>query len=133
MKNNLRPRTILIVTAMIAMNALAVRSQVAKPVLVALNKAENNLAIIDPVTMKVTAKVPTGDGPHEVVLSADGKTAYAANYGGTAGAGKWKSGGGNREEKEMGRVKGVNQKEAQGGKKGGGKTQYSTEEKPDMR
>lgn len=52
-----------------------------KPVLVALNKSDATLAIIDPATMKVTGKVPTGDGPHEVVLSADGKTAYVANYG----------------------------------------------------
>lgn len=52
-----------------------------KPVLVALNKNDATLAIIDPVSMKVTAKVPTGDGPHEVVLSGDGKIAYVANYG----------------------------------------------------
>lgn len=52
-----------------------------KPVLVALNKAEANMAIIDPATMTVKGKVPVGDGPHEVVLSADGKTAYVANYG----------------------------------------------------
>jgi YVTN family beta-propeller protein len=52
-----------------------------KPVLVVLNKNEASLTIIDPETMKVTGKVPTGDGPHEVVLSTDGKTAYVANYG----------------------------------------------------
>lgn len=52
-----------------------------KPVLVALNKADSTLAIIDPTTMKVVSKVPTGDSPHEVVLSADGKTAFVANYG----------------------------------------------------
>ena len=46
-----------------------------KPVLVALNKGEANMAIIDPATMTVTGKVAVGDGPHEVVLSADGKTA----------------------------------------------------------
>lgn len=55
--------------------------QTAKPVLVVLNKNEANMAIIDPVTMKITAKVPVGDGPHEVVLSTDGKTAFVANYG----------------------------------------------------
>lgn len=55
-----------------------------KPVLVALNKAEATMAIIDPTSMKVTAKVPTGDGPHEVVLSMDGRTAYVANYGNQA-------------------------------------------------
>lgn len=52
-----------------------------KPVLVALNKNDATLSIIDPATMKVTSTVPTGDSPHEVVLSADGKTAFVANYG----------------------------------------------------
>jgi YVTN family beta-propeller protein len=52
-----------------------------KPVLVALNKADATLAIIDPSDMKITAKVPTGYSPHEVVLTPDGKTAYVANYG----------------------------------------------------
>ena len=52
-----------------------------KGVLVALNKAEASMTIIDPSSMKVTAKVPVGYGPHEVVLSPDGKTAYVANYG----------------------------------------------------
>jgi YVTN family beta-propeller protein len=55
--------------------------QTSKPVLVALNKDDSTLAIIDPSTMKVVSKVPTGDSPHEVVLSADGKTAFVANYG----------------------------------------------------
>ncbi len=52
-----------------------------KPVLVVLNKSDATLSIIDPTTMKVTAAVPTGDSPHEVVLSPDGKTAFVANYG----------------------------------------------------
>ena len=52
-----------------------------KPVLVALNKADATLAIIDPSDMKITAKVPTGFSPHEVVLTPDGKTAFVANYG----------------------------------------------------
>jgi YVTN family beta-propeller protein len=55
--------------------------QPAKPVLVALNKDESTLAIIDPSTMRVVSKVPVGDSPHEVVLSADGRTAFVANYG----------------------------------------------------
>jgi YVTN family beta-propeller protein len=64
-----------------------VLTQTAKPALAVLNKAEANMAIIDPVSMKVVAKVAVGDGPHEVVFSADGKTAYAANYGGAQGPG----------------------------------------------
>lgn len=65
---------------LVASAAAELQAQV-KPVLVALNKAENTLSIIDPSTMKATAKVPTGEGPHEVVLSPDGKTAYVSNYG----------------------------------------------------
>lgn len=52
-----------------------------KPVLVALNKGAASMVIVDPATMKITATVPVGDGPHEVVLSTDGKTAFVANYG----------------------------------------------------
>jgi len=52
-----------------------------KPVLVVLNKTDNDMVTVDPATMKVTGRVAVGDGPHEVVLSEDGKTAYVANYG----------------------------------------------------
>ena len=62
-------------------NYVIVIGQTSKPVLVALNKADSTLAIVDPNEMKVIGKVPTGDSPHEVVLSADGKTAFVANYG----------------------------------------------------
>jgi len=50
--------------------------------LLVLNKAEATLAIVDPLTMQVVGRVPTGDGPHEVATSADGRTAYVTNYGG---------------------------------------------------
>src|SRR6185503_8842886 len=62
-------------------NYIIVIGQTTTPVLVALNKADSTLAIIDPSTMKIISKVATGDSPHEVVLSADGKTAFVANYG----------------------------------------------------
>jgi YVTN family beta-propeller protein len=50
--------------------------------LLALSKGDHVLAIIDPVTLKVIARVPVGSDPHEVVASADGKTAYVTIYGG---------------------------------------------------
>ena len=50
--------------------------------LLALSKGDHVLAIIDPVTLKVTARVPVGSDPHEVIASADGKTAYVTIYGG---------------------------------------------------
>ena len=49
--------------------------------LLVLNKEEATLAIVDPASGKVLGRVPTGEGPHELVVSADGKTAYASNYG----------------------------------------------------
>ena len=52
-----------------------------KPVLAVLNKDEATMVLIDPISMKITGKVPVGNGPHEVVLSTDGKTAFVANYG----------------------------------------------------
>jgi len=53
------------------------------PVLLVLNKEDATLAIVDAASGKVTGLVPTGDGPHEVVASPDGKLAFASNYGGT--------------------------------------------------
>ncbi|MGZ3763757.1 MAG: YncE family protein [Mucilaginibacter sp.] len=50
--------------------------------LLALSKGDHILAIIDPVTLKVVARVPVGSDPHEVVASTDGKTAYVTIYGG---------------------------------------------------
>lgn len=62
-------------------NHVIVIGQTNKPVLVALNKQESTLAIIDPTEMKLLGKVPTGDNPHEVIILPDGKTAVVANYG----------------------------------------------------
>lgn len=49
--------------------------------LLVLNKNEASLAILDPADLKILGKVPVGDSPHEVIASADGKTAFVANYG----------------------------------------------------
>ena len=51
------------------------------PALLVLNKEEATLAIVDPVSFAIAAKVPTGPDPHEVAASADGKWAFVSNYG----------------------------------------------------
>jgi len=56
-------------------------AQTPKETLLALSKREHTLAIVDPATLKVLAKVPIGNDPHEVIASADGATAYVSNYG----------------------------------------------------
>jgi YVTN family beta-propeller protein len=52
--------------------------------LLVLSKRAHTLSIVDPVSLKVVASAPVGNDPHEVVASADGKTAYVSNYGGGA-------------------------------------------------
>ncbi len=54
--------------------------------LLVLEKAANNLVIIDPVSQQILARVPVGNDPHEVIASEDGKTAYISNYGRGTGA-----------------------------------------------
>jgi YVTN family beta-propeller protein len=49
--------------------------------LLVLSKHDNMLAIVDPSSMKVIARMPAGNDPHEVIASTDGKTAYISNYG----------------------------------------------------
>ena len=50
--------------------------------LLALSKANHTLAIVDPTTLKIVARIPVGQDPHEMVASADGRTAYVCIYGG---------------------------------------------------
>src|ERR1700693_1318928 len=49
--------------------------------LLVLAKHDDTLAIVDPLSLKVLSRIPVGNDPHEVIGSADGKTAYVSNYG----------------------------------------------------
>ena len=49
--------------------------------LLALSKQQHTLAIVDPRTLTVVARIPVGEDPHEVIASTDGRTAYVSNYG----------------------------------------------------
>jgi YVTN family beta-propeller protein len=51
------------------------------PMLLVLEKADKSLALIDPASLKVIARVPAGEDPHEIVASEDGRFAYISNYG----------------------------------------------------
>ncbi|MBD0326271.1 MAG: hypothetical protein ICV68_07565, partial [Pyrinomonadaceae bacterium] len=53
----------------------------AQSYLLVISKPGDSLLIIDPATLKTLGRVPTGEGPHEVIAAPDGKTAYVANYG----------------------------------------------------
>ena len=80
----MKPKSIAVavIVAIIAIATTAqAQTQTPSPALLVLNKAENSLAILDPATQKVVARIPTGEGPHEVAASSDGKMAVVTNYG----------------------------------------------------
>ena len=58
------------------------QSSATDPRLLILSKNEQMLSIVDPATLKIVGRVPTGPDPHEVVASDDGTRAYVSNYGG---------------------------------------------------
>ena len=62
--------------------ASAVFGQAYSSTLLVLAKSDNKVAIVDPATLQVLARVPAGSDPHEIVTSDDGKFAYISNYGG---------------------------------------------------
>ncbi|MDT8435688.1 MAG: PQQ-binding-like beta-propeller repeat protein [Gemmatimonadota bacterium] len=50
--------------------------------LVVVNKAGASATLLDVATGRTLAEIPVGEGPHEVVVSADGSTAVVTVYGG---------------------------------------------------
>ncbi|HEY4950232.1 MAG TPA: YncE family protein [Candidatus Acidoferrales bacterium] len=73
---------VIIATFLCAASSLAqTQAGTPSPALLVLNKSENSLAIVDPATQKIIARIPAGEGPHEIAASPDGKLAVVTNYG----------------------------------------------------
>ena len=66
--------------------ATAANAQVAglTGTLVVTNKGPATATIVDVASGRTLATLPTGDGPHEVVMSSDGRTAVVTDYGSQA-------------------------------------------------
>lgn len=62
------------------LGAALAAAETPSPALLVLNK-EGALAIVDPATRQVVGRVRTGDAPHEVIASTDGRLAFVSNYG----------------------------------------------------
>src|SRR5262245_52402004 len=75
------------VAALVAAGDAIVAQAPSGTLLVALraNKDRGALAFVDPASGKIVAQVPTGQDPHGVTASPDGKTAYVANTSGKDG------------------------------------------------
>jgi YVTN family beta-propeller protein len=67
------------VVVLLTVSALALPAGAAT--LVVLNKSEHTASLIDPETGKTITKLPVGRGPHELIVSPDGRTAYVSNFG----------------------------------------------------
>ena len=83
-----RMKSLTLLTCLLGVMALAareVRAATPSPALLVLEKTDNTLAIVDPATLQIVARVPAGEDPHEVVASDNGKLAYISNYGGEGG------------------------------------------------
>jgi YVTN family beta-propeller protein len=62
--------------------ARAQETSTPSPALLVLHKGENAMAIVDPSNGQVVGHVPTGQDPHELAVSDDGRLAFASNYAG---------------------------------------------------
>jgi len=82
----MKPTTVMAFSLLaVALGGRGVKPQATpSPALIALSKTDMTLAIVDPATLKVVARVPSGPDPHEVIASTDGRFAYISNYGGGA-------------------------------------------------
>src|ERR1700758_3738466 len=77
---NLRRLRVLLLVA-VAVASLCHGQTTPKSSLLALSKQNHTLAIVDPESLRVVARIPVGEDPHEVIASTDGRTAYVSNYG----------------------------------------------------
>jgi YVTN family beta-propeller protein len=66
---------------LLALSLFAAATAAQAQSLLILSKHDHTLAIVDPATLKVTARVRVGNDPHEVIASSDGTRAYISNYG----------------------------------------------------
>jgi YVTN family beta-propeller protein len=79
MKSALERILYLAVAVCVTSTALA---QTASSTLLVLAKSDNTVALVDPVTLQVLARLPAGPDPHEIITSDDGRLAFISNYGG---------------------------------------------------
>jgi len=68
------------VLAAVAAGSACAATTAAVAELLVLEKRDRTLAIVDPKSNTVVARVPAGEDPHEIVTSSDGRTAYISNY-----------------------------------------------------
>ncbi len=69
------------ISVLAALVASVAPTFVAAAQLLVLNKSDATLSFVDTETGKASKTIATGEGPHEIELSSDGKLAFVSNYG----------------------------------------------------
>lgn len=59
-------------------------TEVLAETLLVANRTDDTVALLDPLTGREIAMIPTGEGPNEIDISPDGRHAVVTNYGTTA-------------------------------------------------
>ena len=70
-----------VLTFVVAPRQLAAQSRAPQGTLVVTNMNDNTATVLDAGSGHVIATLPTGEGPHEVAISRDGRWAVVSNYG----------------------------------------------------
>jgi YVTN family beta-propeller protein len=53
----------------------------ATDLLIVLNKSAAEAVLVNPTTLAIETRIPTGHGPHEAAVTPDGRRAFVCNYG----------------------------------------------------
>ena len=69
-----------ILCALLPASALTEKSKSETAILLVCNKSDNTVSFVDTETLEVLSTATTGEGPHEVAVSPNGKWAVVANY-----------------------------------------------------
>lgn len=77
----MKTQTPAVLLSLAATAALLTAQSTPNQSLLVLSKKDHTIAIVDPGDLRVVARAPVGDDPHEVIASEDGRTAYVSNYG----------------------------------------------------
>lgn len=73
---------VLILAALVVGGGCLAAGPASADTLIVANKSEASVSLVDLDSGEVKATLPTGDGPHEVAVSPDGRRAVVADYGG---------------------------------------------------
>lgn len=74
-------RPLLAAAVLLASSSAPLAAQRPTGTLVVSNMNDHTATIVDAASGRVLATLPTGEGPHEVTVSHDGRTALVSNYG----------------------------------------------------